>query len=249
MSNIFTEPGDNNKEPINVDVKLEDLVGEGKKFADGDALAKAKAMADAFVEQLKEENKGLRDAASKSNNAEENLRVLQTKIAELEAKLNKSDEPSPNTKGELTAEKLEEIVTGVITRQEQSRTANQNLAAANSEMVKQLGSVEKAQEVFKTRAAELGMSVGDLKAIAAKSPAAFFSIMKIEAGKPGAVKSDLQTSTVNTAALPNGSGLKPGTHAYYNELRKKMGNQAFFADKKLQTEIFKAKVSGTYDSQ
>lgn len=250
MSNdIFTEPTAETKPVTPAVVTVNDLVGEGKKFASVDDLAKAKATSDAFIQQLQEELKGLREAVIKQNNAEENLRTLQTDIAEMKAKQNsKADEPSPQTTGELTTEKLEEIVSGVITKQEQSRTANQNLNTANSEMVRQFGSVDKAQEVFKQKAAELNMTLADLKALAAKSPTAFFSIMKLDTTKKTDKKVDLQNSNVNTSVLPIGSGMKQGTAAYYNSIRRERGNAAFFADIKLQQEIFQAKMNGTYDS-
>ena len=227
---------------------LADLVGEGKKFATPEDLAKAKIEADAFINQLKDENKGLRESAQRDANAGDNLAALQRELAELKAKLNKSAEPSPNTTGELTTGQLENLVAGVMTKKEQERTAAQNMRDANDKLVKFAGSLEKALEVLKSRASELGLSVYDLKAMAEKSPTAFLQIMGAASGKPSATP-DLSTPQVNSAAMPLTNGQPTqGTAAYYNNLRKEMGNQKFFANIKLQKEIFAAKKSGLYDS-
>ena len=246
MTDVFSEANPNQPNPATPAAKFEDLVGEGKKFATADDLAKGKAESDAFIRQLTEELKGLRESVTKDNNATDNLAALQAELADLKAKLNKPVEPSPNTKGELTTGQLEEIVASVITKQEQSRTSAQNVSVANHKMVEIFG--DKAQETFQQRAIELSMTAGELKAIAAKSPNAFYRIMGIEGTKPGA-HIDTQSSKLNTAALPSNPGQpKKGTAAYYNQVRKTVGNQAFFSDVKLQQEIFQAKKNGLYDS-
>lgn len=240
MTDIFSDDNTANDR-----VKADDLVGEGKKFATVDDLAKGKAESDAFINRLQEELKGLRDELTRSANANDNLAELQKEIAALKAA--QSAEPRSNTSSELTTEKLEEIVTSVITKQEQSRTANQNIATANSEMIKQFG--DKAKEVFEQKASAIGMSVADLKAIASKSPTAFYQIVGINPDKAVDVRPDLQSSKVNTAAMPDVPGaLKKGTAAYYNKIRREMGNAKFFADTKLQAEIWEHKKAGTYDS-
>lgn len=246
MTDVFSEANPNPANPVTPLAKFEDLVGEGKKFATADDLAKGKAESDAFIKHLTEELKGLRESVNRDNNASDNLATLQAEIADLKAKLNKPAEPSPDTKGELTTGQLEEIVASVITKQEQSRTTAQNVAVANSKMVEIFG--DKASETFQQRAVELGMSAGELKAIAAKSPNAFYRIMGIEGAKPAA-HIDTQSSKLNSAAMPSNPGQpKKGTAAYYNQVRKTIGNKAFFADTKLQQEIFQAKKNGLYDA-
>ena len=136
-----------------------------------------------------------------------------------------------------------------MTKQEQARTANQNIAAANDAMIRQFGNAEKAQEVFNRKASENGMSVADLKAIAAKSPTAFFSLMGVNPNAEPKLKGpDLQKSSLNTGALPANGGPKPGSAQYFTNLRREMGNAAFFADKRLQRQVWEAKKSGIYDA-
>ena len=52
-------------------VDLTELVGEGKRYATVEALAKGRLDADAFIEQLKRENAGLREDLSTRLTAEE----------------------------------------------------------------------------------------------------------------------------------------------------------------------------------
>lgn len=250
MSNetIFDDPADPApaSEPRE-GTKIEDLVGEGKKFRTLDDLVKKIHNADAFIEQLKDEGKNLRDELAKRTNAADNLEELRREIAALKTAPKQPDEPSPNTTGELTAEKLEAVVASVITKQEQSRTARENLAASNQKMAEHFGGVDKAKEVFNQKASELGMSPSELKAIASKSPTAFFQMVGI-AGKPAPKGPNMQSSVTNTAAMPANSGQpQKGTREYYNSIRRERGNAAFFADVKLQQEIFQAKLNGTYE--
>lgn len=254
MTDIFTEDNPAAKpeaDPAPV-VSVQDLVGEGKKFATVDDLAKGKAESDAFINQLKDELAGVRSELEKGNNAEDNLKTLRAELADVKSKLtNVNSEPKEPTAPVLDEEQLEALVSGVITKNEQTRTANQNLAAANTAMVKQFGSVEKATEVFKSKAEAIGMSSSDLKALAAKSPSAFFHLVDIKPeGDPSNKQIvDLQDNQVNSAVLPQSTpGAKPGTAEYYNQLRREMGNQKFFADKTLMKEIWTAKKAGTYDS-
>lgn len=228
---------------------LSDLVGEGKKFATVEDLAKGKLESDRFIAQLQEELKGLRDASQRDHNAATNLAALQNEIASLKAKTNSPPEPSPNTKGELTQGQLEELVANAITKKEQERTVAQNIAMAQSQLVKAYGSTEKAQEMLSVKAAEIGMSVPDLRAIAAKSPTAFLQIIGATT-KTASDGPDFGTQKLNPAALPLTNGQpKQGSAAYYNKMRKEIGNKAFFSNVKLQQEIFAAKKSGLYDSQ
>ena len=240
MSDIF-EVKEEKKE-----VTVNDLVGPDRKFKTVDDLAKGKAESDAYITQLLEELKSTREALTKDNNAQENLRTLQQENADLKAKLAAnvtSEKPRENTTPELTEDKLEAIVASVITKNEKTKTANQNMANAKTALVKLYG--DKAQDVFKQKATELGMTVEELSAVAAKSPTALFKMIGVEPSKD--IQAQLQTPSVNTNVPTPTQGAKVGTAAYYNEMRRKMGNQAFFADSKLQQEIWKAKKTGTYD--
>lgn len=251
MTDIFSDPSKSpDPAPTPIAVKVDDLVGEGKKFATLEDLARSKVEADNFIQHLTQELKGLRESVQRDTNAVDNLAKMQAEIADLKAKLiSKSAEPSPDTTGALTTDKLEALVASVMTKKEQERTANQNISAANADMVKVAGSLEKAAELMRSKASELHMSVDELKAIASKSPTAFGQLMGLNGAKP-AVALDSITQRVNPAALSANNGQpKKGTAAYYNNLRKEIGNQAFFANTKLQREIFEAKKSGLYDQQ
>src|SRR5688572_12541162 len=63
MTDLFSgsnnEPADSGDDNNQGSI-LEQLVGEGKKFADAEALAKCKAESDAFIETLKREQAELR---------------------------------------------------------------------------------------------------------------------------------------------------------------------------------------------
>lgn len=255
--NIFnetaTKPEDNKVEeqqqetPVNT--VFDQLVGEGKKFKDNEALAQAKQESDTFIERLKQENQELREKLTEVNNSEQNLDELRREINTLKEQLaNKSSEPSHDTNGALTAEDVEKIVSSSMTRAEESRTRQQNLTSANDAMVRHHGTADKAREAMEDKANELGMTVKELTAIAARSPSAFAKMVLPavkETRQSTVTKSDVNTSSDNFAQTYGGP--KNGTKAYFDNKRKEMGNAAFFGDIKLQQEIINAKASGTYD--
>ena len=79
--------------------ELADLVGEGKKFATVEDLAKGKQESDRFIEQLQGELSGLREDLGKRMTSEQVLEEInRQKVAEKEAAESRNEEPtSPQT--------------------------------------------------------------------------------------------------------------------------------------------------------
>lgn len=206
----------------------ETLVGEGKKFKTPEDLAKAKIESDRFIEQLKEEPKQLREDLNRLVEETRLLKELATRnngapLAQQEQKT--TDSPSP------------EIDLDARIRETLKRTAEEskrldNINTVNDAMVQTYGSLEKAKEVLKQKAAELGVGAEFLQDVAARSPKAFFQTVGITE-----VARALQTSsssTVNMAALGN-TGVKTNTYKWYQQLRK--DNPSMYHSPKIQTQM------------
>lgn len=206
----------------------ETLVGEGKKFKTPEDLAKAKLESDRFIEQLKEEPKQLREDLNRLVEETRLLRELATRnngapLAKQEQKT--PDSPSPEI--DLDARIRETLKR---TAEESKRLENMN--TVNDAMVQTYGSLEKAKEVLKQKASELGVGAEFLQDVAARSPKAFFQTVGI-----AEVARTLQTSsssTVNTAAMGN-AGVKTNTYKWYQQLRK--DNPSMYHSPKIQTQM------------
>jgi len=153
--------------------------------------------------------------------------------------------PTPVTPG-VSADDVRALVNETITNVERNRTAQQNITAANDAVVRNFGSFEKAGEAVRAKAAELGMSLDDLKAIAAKSPTAFEKI--ILGDKPqGGGSGPLEPKSETLASGSNGGSqqLQPGTKAYYDDMRVKQPSK--YWSTAVQMALHKAVKDGTYE--
>ena len=205
------------------------LVGEGKKFKDVESLAKGKLEADRHIEEITKTLNELREEVSKQDYAKDLLSKLQDKGADTgTANSATGNTSSTSATGDTTpnASGLEALVEQLITKKEQSRTLEQNIAVANEAVVAQFG--EKAAEVVKAKAVELGMSVDRLKEIAAESPTAFLQLIGVSGQKK--VDSVTPKSSVRTEALS--STVSDRTFQYYQKMRK--DNKSLYYSPKVQ---------------
>lgn len=237
MTDVFDKP-----EQTSEGTTVADLVGEGKKFKTVEDLARGKVEADAFIERLKQENATALEAARNSALADEKLDVLRKEIATLKA-ANPQSSREP-TSPALTPDSIKTLVSEAITQTERNRTAQQNINAANDQMVKTLGSLENAANAVKAKASEVGMTLEALKDIAAKSPSAFLKIMGQEVALS---REPLDPTRVVRENTPNLTPNAPtaGTKAYFDNILKTQGRGVYFTPR-IQQEIWKAVQAGTY---
>src|SRR6185295_15850056 len=106
---------------------------------------------------------GIREDLKKSTLGAEELESLRTEIKNLKSATPQASRD--NTNPALTVDSVKSIVEQTITQAERNRTAQQNILSANDAMVKQYGSLDKAAEAVKARAAEVGMTVEALRSV------------------------------------------------------------------------------------
>lgn len=207
-------------QPINDDVTVDILVGEGKKYHDVNNLAKAYVNAEGFIEELKRENATLRaqkDANALNNTDGNNQQQSSTPQT--------TATPTEPVKPQNT-EDLRTLISEVVENQNRTKQFEQNLEVSSQRMIEVYGNPAKAQEALTAKAAELGVNVEWLKDAAARSPSAFYATM----GMPTA-----PTSTVNTPAPKNDVRLAPDlkngekNYSYYEDLRKTNKNLYYSA--------------------
>ena len=250
-SNVFDQTVDNDPKNTNDQQPglFDQMVGDGKKFQDANALAKAKQDSDQFINHLQGELAELREELNKTDNAEKNLDTLRQEISALKERLEqKSSEPSQNTTGALTAEEIKEVVKSTITEKERNNTRDKNISDANSLVEQHYGSLDKAREAVATRAQELGMTVKDLEDVASKSPSAFAKmVVDTPTGDSTSapIKGDINTNTQN---FGQNKGPEFGTKAYWSAMRKEKGRKWYFLPE-TQNAVMKSKLDGLYDKE
>jgi len=224
---------DKNEQPVitpDPAAPLENLVGEGKKFATVEDLAKGKEESDKFIEQLKGEVNGLREDLDKRLTSEQVLEEINRRAAE-------APRNEENTSSQTSVEDISEVVRKVLTGEKDKETTESNVATANNKMVEIYGA-DKASEMVTQKASELGVGVDFLKDAAAKSPDAFFKLLGVDAKAtpiPAA-----QSGGENTEGLHNkGPEIKAGTMEAYSAMRKSDPKQ--YWSPKTQREMFELK--------
>lgn len=222
---------------------LASLVGEGKKFKDVAALAAGKVEADAHIARLTAEMAGLRAELNPQFDAEKSLAELRAEIAALKANPDQSRSRA-ETPPALTVEGITALVSETITRAERNRTSQQNIVLANDAVVAKFGTLEAAGNAVKAKAAELNMTVADLRAIAEKSPSAFQKIVLGDATGADETPLSPQSAHTQTPNTPNLGQAKPGTKEYFEDLRVKDRKRYWLPE--TQMALHKAVKEGTY---
>lgn len=218
MSNLF----DDTNAPVidpNKDYSTE-LVGEGKKFKDIPALARAKVESDVFIDRLTKETKELRDELQKRLTLEE----VMTKLSQT-----KKDDPKPatnppegNQPQALTKEQLEQIIAETVSKKAQETReeaeARQNFELVKAKLAEFWGS--DFQIKLEAKAKELGLGKEWLTQLAGQKPQAFLTLVGATEQKPSGSNSafDITPAGVSAAAFGNKNrGEK--TQSYYNQMK------------------------------
>ena len=119
-----------------------------------------------------------------------------------------------------------------------------NAEQVASRLVEVYGTEEKANEVVRAKAAELGVSVQWLLDIAVQSPKAFFNTTGLETqSRPSAQAPRTEVNPLALKATDN-SEKGYGTKEYFDNIRRE--NPAKYWDPSVQNAIFKAAQAGIY---
>lgn len=171
------------------------LVGETQKYKTPEDLAKAYANADSFIEQLKEENRLLREKAESAKTIDDVLERISTSKAR-----EQEDTPVPT----LNEETISALVEKTISGRETAKTRTNNLLEADRLMKEKFG--EKAAEVFKAKATDSATAKVYME-LASVSPQEF---VKLFAGESPNSTQRVDTSSVNTATIPSSRSDRSG---------------------------------------
>lgn len=196
-----------------------DIVGEGKQYATLEALAKGKLEADRTIKAREAELASLREEYAKQKTAEQLLEEI-TKRTANQGQAARDDNPG-GSPAPLNEETLDARIREAQNRLNREEKVRANLQVVDQRLRDVFGTDEKVNEVVRTKAEELGVSVQFLRDVAANSPKAFFNQVGIESSTPNRTPTGNRTE-VNPGVLQSttSGGPKPGSYGYYEALRK-----------------------------
>ena len=204
------------------------LVGEGKKYKTIDDLAKAYINADDFIEQLKAENRELKERVTATKTIDDVLERLKQQQSQ------PVDQPA--TGQHIAPSDLAKLVEQTVTGLETKKQRESNLLKADAKM----------REVFGEKAAEEFAKVAvtpDLKKVymelAAVDPDKFVGLFTggnvpkntASADVSGGVNTTVNYSTTNQGGRAN----TPGTKEFYDNVRR--SNPALYYSQDFQLKM------------
>lgn len=209
MEDIFT-PLESDKE-VPEDA-LEALVGEGKKYSDASALAKAKFHSDRHISILEKELEELRQANQKALTLEEVKTTILSQIKPPRAVEEPHKEPEDIQKPADQDSDLEAKVAALLERKEAEARAKTNREKVQDTLRERLGA--DAQIVLNEKAKELGVTLDYLAGVANNSPSAFFRLIGVDSSQP---VSPTPVAPRSTEAIPPKSNSRT---AYWENIKK-----------------------------
>lgn len=225
MTDIFVDD-QSATTPDDDQLTLDHYVGEGKKYSDNDAVAKALYHKDKHIESVEGTLAELRAELAGKSSLEEALKNLQNSGKTPTESTPPSGEPivSEEVAKGLTQEEARDI----FLRMKEEDQATSNLAEVQAKVKAFTGSDEAASKYIREKAAELQMTPAELRELSQKRPSAALKLMEV-GSTPKDQSSGIKTyNPKSLGTAPNPSN--PQTVADFDELRKKDLN-AFFSPK------------------
>ncbi len=202
-----------------LDLGLNDLVGEGRKYSDPDQLAKAYGNLEAHARKLEAENAQARaerdrlEAAGNTPN-QPNLGREQPGEGDNPQSTPQSNAPNSGNQVDLRSQIREEVKA-----LNETERAVQNMEAAAAKMIETFGSPQDANSALQQKARELGVSVDWLRDSAGRSPQAFFATMGLTGGNNTAGTSRSTPSSGGGVNM-SGGGEPVRNFEYFDKIRK-----------------------------
>ena len=192
---------------------LEQLVGEGKKFGEVEALAKGKLESDAFVTRLQTELAELREDMQGRLRMEEfieemrqtqaqengNQQVVSNGGVQNHQEPSQENQHAPLGVPNLSQEEVLNLVNSTVNQREQERIRSANRSESLDALHKVYGGT--TQAMLSQKVSQLGISEERLDDLAATSPAAFKELMGLNTPIKSSDGTAPPQSTLSTSAL------------------------------------------------
>lgn len=236
-NNLLTQDDDNI--PVIDEAKdyLTEFVGEGKRYTDTKALAKAKAHADAHIALLEKKLDTVTADYAKAredNVAGAKLQDLLNKLETQSALASRELNPNSNeeTKPTMSVDQIESLVSTKIQQTEQQRRETENWNKVKATLSEKLGSNYK--NVLREKSEALGLTDDEVNAMARKNPGLFIKTFDLNEQKQ---EEQFQSPPkgINTGFAPKGREVRKWS--YYRNLQKE--NPMAWNDKSIRIQMEK----------
>lgn len=210
MDNLFNQDNSTQENP------LESLVGEGKKFATVEDMAKGKLEADRYIEELKQKLEATSNTNAKLEELLEAIKSRDTtsRTADPDPTKTGGSEGKENTTS-FNPDDIEALVSKKLEERELNRLREENTRDVQAALSKAYG--DKARDAVASKMQELNMSEAEVTALAANNPTAFKRLFIEEAGG----RTLNFDSTRRSEALKSSVSSNEKGWSYYREMRKK----------------------------
>lgn len=225
---------DQNNNATNVNVSVNDLVGEGKKFKTVDDLARGKAEADAFIAKIQSEAEELRRQLAASKSVEDQIKAMQQAGSQTSTN---TEQQSATTPKALDEAAIDEMLARKLAERESTNSAKQNRDKVDAAILTAYnGDVAKAREAVAAVESTYGIKVAEL---ASTSPAAALRVLGLDQANRGGYATEQSTRT-STQAQAFGTIAEPiRNKAYYDKIKQDMGAAKFIMDRRVQLQMHK----------
>lgn len=201
---------------------LEDLVGEGKKFKDYEALAKGKVHSDQTIEILTKKLDDLREDYLKlreENTATAKLEDLLDRIERTKSAIDSKDTlDAYDDKPGLKLEDIESLFSSKLTEYEQKKKEAENFNMVQNKLKERYG--DNFPSHLSTQMQSLGLSKETVDHMARTTPQVLIRALGLDQKESsGDFQAPPRSARRNDSFQPTGGQKR--TYSYYQELRKK----------------------------
>ena len=160
---------------------FEAIVGEGKKFKDQEALAKAKIESDNFIARLQAEAEEMRQKINEQVTIESVMKKLEESKPKppVQEPVHQQEPVNQSEEGFLKPEDLDKILAERLDQRDKENRSQSNLREAQNKLVGLYGSPQEATRQLNRKASELNLSVKELEGFAKSNPQVFYGLMGI----------------------------------------------------------------------
>lgn len=215
----------------------EELVGEGKKFKDNEALARAKAESDRFILQLQKEQKEFREELNKRMTMQQVLEQLQKERGTTTPSTTGTPvtpDPTSPTDTALKETDLDKLLEQKLEQLTVRKQREQNFENVKTRLVEVFGNSASAELDKRTK--ELGLTREFVNRLAHESPVALYATLGIN--EPQRTEKTLFDTTPPRTQV---TGFTPSAgprkdYKYYQKMRRE--NMNSFLSAATQIEMF-----------
>jgi hypothetical protein len=198
---------------------LAELVGDGKKFRDEQALARGKMESDQYISTLQ---KKLDELTADYQRLDTDYKA-RASLEELLKKATQNDSSNDNTQVKqieqpnLKPEDIQNLVSQEIRANEQQKRQNENVRRVADKLKEHFG--ERYQGPFKQRVESLGLSEDFVRDLARNYPEVLFKTLELDHTSTDTFQAPPRSSQRNDSFAPRGAQKR--TWSYYQEMKKK----------------------------